>query len=198
MKAAHTPTALKWLAEKRARIAGELTQVECILPEVIARKDKLTADLAALDRTIQVYDPRLQPTDIPPVNAHSNYGKRGNLRMLILDVLKEFAPDWVGSDVVALRVFAAYPMIFASREEMKRWKRDSVGSALRHLTQDGLVEREQYPNTKAGQLRRWRIARQVQTPSLADLRALAKGADRNDEDTERPEVDGRETRPGGA
>lgn len=198
MRNAPTPAALKWLAEKRARIAAELDHIERICLDAQTRQAKLSADLAAVDRTIEVYDPSLRPTDITPVQARTLYGKRGSLRKLVLAVVTEHAPEWVASDVVALRVLMQHPVDFATPTARKRWFNNSLKSALKDLANQGKVEREHDADDPTGQVGRWRL-RQVQPSSLAVLRALAeRGADRNEEDAERPEVAGRETRPGGA
>lgn len=193
-----TPTALKWLAEKRARIAAELAQVELIIAEARERQKLLAADVAALDRTIQVYDPGLNPSDIAPVTAICRHGPRGSVLPRVLGVLQKYSPDWVSADVVALEMLRLCPVELATQRDRTRWYANNVGRALRKLATQGKVDREHDPAARKKEPGRWRVAQGTGTRSLAALRALAEGADRNDEDTERPEVAGREARPGGA
>lgn len=49
-----TPSALKWLAEKRARLANDLEQTRKIASELTQKADALQSDLAALDRSLRL------------------------------------------------------------------------------------------------------------------------------------------------
>lgn len=76
-----TPSALKWLAEKRARTAHDLKQTVRIATEVARRLAGLNLDLPALARSVRIYDARIDPTaktaaDLPRdvVSARVVYG----------------------------------------------------------------------------------------------------------------------------
>ncbi len=85
-----TPTALKWLAEKRARIAGELQSADqvsqylredieelhqqtAVIAEFLAaaeqKQERLRGELAALDQVVVLYDAGLRPDSIAPING---------------------------------------------------------------------------------------------------------------------------------
>lgn len=54
-----TPSALKWLAERRARVAHDVEQTRRIAAELAHRAQQLEGDLAALDHSIRLYDRRV-------------------------------------------------------------------------------------------------------------------------------------------
>ena len=85
------PSALKWLAEKRARIAGELlsctqtiahlegdsaelknrlTFVEQAITHAEVHRERLTLELSSFDQVVQSYDKRINPSDIEPTNDY--------------------------------------------------------------------------------------------------------------------------------
>lgn len=110
-----TPSYLKGLAETRARIAGDLLRYEKQHPELekiklkaakadLERYERLyarvcqslteaKADLESCDRLIRKLDSRLDPGQIEPIQAwKGRYGKRGGLKEMIFQVLKDYAP----------------------------------------------------------------------------------------------------------
>lgn len=64
-----TPSALKWLAEKRARVAFVLEFNQRLIKSFEEKGDKPKTDLAALDPSITLYDSKIDPTKIDPVNS---------------------------------------------------------------------------------------------------------------------------------
>lgn len=71
-----TPSSLKWLVDKRARLVQEIrrTEIEAgsIGLELEKRCDALRRDLAALDRVLSLHEIAIDPESIPPIN-----GQRG-------------------------------------------------------------------------------------------------------------------------
>jgi len=167
-----TPPALKWLAEKRARVAGDIAQTERVLADSTERLAKLTLDLASLDRSIQVYDSRLSGDEIDPIRARVLYGRRGALREFVEEQLKLASPDWVPTTVIEGLVVAHYGLGFVSALERKRWQVNSLRSALKGLVRKGKLEREQNPEVATGEVGRWRWKAPAPT-TLAALRASA-------------------------
>ena len=85
-----TPSALKWLAEKRARVANDTMQTGRMVQELTERHQRLQTQLAALDETIKVYDRTIDPTSIAPVAAwQGRYGKRGVMRGALVEILEQ-------------------------------------------------------------------------------------------------------------
>lgn len=116
------PSALKWLAEKRARLAHDVLHASRMAQELTERHQKLLVQLAALDVTIQVYDHTIDPTAIPPVDGQGRYGKRGALRQSLIDIIVHFGPDWVASSTIELALVSKYGIKFESPAHRKRWR----------------------------------------------------------------------------
>lgn len=164
-----TPSALKWLAETRARLAFELADSERIQATVVTRTAKLSDDLAALDRTLTIYDPAIRPENLEGVQAHrAAYGKRGNLIGAIQTILQAQAPNYVSTEMLVLLLSAEFNLEFDTRQEMVRWQKNVVGRALRKLVDRGDVEREQDPSVFTSEFGRWRWGQSVAV-ALADL-----------------------------
>lgn len=164
-----TPSALKWLAEKRARLAADALQAHRIVLEFTERHQKLEAQLSALDETIRVYDAALTPSNIEPV-AHwkGRHGKRGELQQAFLDILTQHSPDWVSANSIELFVVSRFGLSFASSEERATWRANCLGNGLRGLARKGLVERQDDPGQRTGKCGYWRL-KQAPSQSLADL-----------------------------
>jgi hypothetical protein len=68
-----TPSSLKWLVDKRARLVQEIrrTEIEArsIGLELEKRCDALRRDLAALDRVLSLHEIAIDPESIPPING---------------------------------------------------------------------------------------------------------------------------------
>ena len=153
-----TPSALKWLAEKRARVANELTQTQAVAKELTEKVKELEQDLAALDRSLRVYDQRIDPSSIEPVNGwQGNYGKRGALRMFILDALERRYPEWLSSDIISSLVIAHFGLSFAVPAVRKHWYSGTFRSTLKKLNSDGLVELDTPADYHEGNPSRWRF-----------------------------------------
>lgn len=137
-----TPSALKWLAEKRARVAGDLEQALFLAVELTQHADKLRDDLAALDRTVRIYDSKIDPETIEPIYAwKGHYGQRGALRGFVLTFLKGHAPEAISSGNIEAMVHAQFGLTFATPLERRRWYDNSFRGVLKKLVTDGLVER---------------------------------------------------------
>lgn len=57
----NTPSALKWMAEKRGRLAFDLEQTAQIAAEVNRRVATLQLDLEAMDRALTIFDATIKP-----------------------------------------------------------------------------------------------------------------------------------------
>ncbi|MDE2093602.1 MAG: hypothetical protein KGL99_05795 [Burkholderiales bacterium] len=165
-----TPSALKWLAEKRARLANDALQTGRMVAELTERHQKLQSQLAALDETIKVYDDRLDPTRIAPVAGWpGKCGKRGALRQALMDVLQTHAgADWVSSENIERALIAKVGLDFESAAHRTQWHRFSFRKALQRLANDGTAERRHDANERTGKHGYWRL-RQPEATSLADL-----------------------------
>lgn len=165
-----TPSALKWLVEKRARLANDAIQTGRMADELAARRQKLLNQLAALDETIKVFDNRMDPTRIAPVAAWAGkYGKRGALRQALVDVLQAHAAsEWVSSENLERALLVRLGLRFESTATRKQWHRFSYRKALQRLANDGTAERLHDPDERSGKHGYWRL-KQPKPQSLADL-----------------------------
>ncbi len=163
------PSALKWLAEKRARVAHELQQTELVLEQVRARLERLKLDQASLDRVIQVYDPSIDPQTIAPVAAwRGRYGGRGALKETISGHLRGCAPAWVTTAHLEMLVTVELQIAFPTSAERKRWYDNSFRRCLKKLVETGDVERLQDPVEHGADLGAWRW-KQPEAVTLASL-----------------------------
>ena len=149
------PTALKWLAENRARKAFDLAHTEKLVKELQRNARVLRSDLEALDRTIVLYDKRIDPTQIQPVNWwKGRYGKRGGLRDAVAEVIRAEAPHWVLTTNIEAVVRAKFNLDFATKTDRTRWHEGGFRSAFDLLRRDGLIESDR--TVKPGRPGRWR------------------------------------------
>jgi len=184
------PSALKWLAEKRARVAGHLQankgtlELLCGHVDVLERElraavalkakteenvQKLTEALAALDSTVVIYDESIQPADIGIINGwQGRYGKRGALREYLLEVLAQRSPDHVSSPELAFLAINEFGLVFAHPDDRKRWYQNSLKNALKDSEKLGKVERSADLLNLGNDARGWRLKRETQ-PTLAGL-----------------------------
>ena len=165
----NTPSTLKWLAETRARHAYDLEQTERIAADVSTRLESLRADLAALDQSIRIYDPTINPNAIEPVHGtKGRYGKHGALREAIKDILMAHAPHWLSSNNLEMLVCLQLQLTFESPHERWRWYRGSFSNLLRKFVVEGVVERQQDPEIPTNEVGRWRWKGEA-APTLVGL-----------------------------
>lgn len=163
-----TPSALKWLAEKRARLAFDLQFNLNLIAELQAKASALQEDLAAIDRSIKLYDERVDPSTIEPVNGwRGNYGKRGALKEAVLEILVANAPNWVATDAIEAHVRAKFGLVFETPIVRKHWYNGSFRGALKALTAAGKLERLQDPEAPTHETGHWRV--KMNSPRLVDL-----------------------------
>lgn len=86
----NTHSALQWLAEKRARIAFDLQTKKEVIESLEKQVADLEADLAAVDCSITIYDSRIDPQGIEPINGwKGTCGKRGALKDAVGTAIRE-------------------------------------------------------------------------------------------------------------
>lgn len=186
-----TPSALKWLAEKRARIAAqlasceqvveliggdvailshELTNAQSLLAGAERRRARLTEELTAIDRTVTLYDENIDPKTIGMINAwQGNYGKRGALRNFLCDTLKSRAPEFVQTSELAVLVIMEFSLVFEHKDLRNSWYSGSFRGALKVLTSQGYLERSHKLVNTDNATGSWRWKQEV-APTLAGLR----------------------------
>ncbi len=163
-----TPSALKWLAEKRARVAFDLQFNLTLLNELQTKVGTLQEDLAAIDRSIALYDERIDPATIEPVNGwRGTYGKRGALREAIMEFLANNGPNWASTNAIETHVRVKFGITFETPVVRKHWYNGSFRGSLKALAAAGKVERLADHDARPHEVGHWRIKQEAH--SLADL-----------------------------
>lgn len=207
-----TPSALKWLAETRARVSGQLQSAqatcELVRQQVASAEEKLASlralesicdeqvtkrakALEALDGSVVIFDKSIQPKSIGTIKAWAGrYGKRGALREYLHEVIKSRAPEFVSTSELGVRAVMEFSLVFAHYQQRRTWFRNSLRNALVALEQNGHIERSLDACEIIGggtEVRGWRC-KQESLQTLAELRAQSLQS-QSDEDGA-----GRETR----
>lgn len=170
----NTPPALKWLAEKRARTAGDLAHMEGLLTQLDERVARLRGELTTLDGTLAIYDSAIDASAIEPIKAwKGRYGQRGEFQAALAKVLEERAPEALSSETIALTMMVRFDLRFELASERYRWQQNSLGRELKRLVAKGLVERLHPLATKEVGYWRWK---QEEVVTLEGLRASSSPA----------------------
>lgn len=185
----NVPSALKWLAEKRARIAGELQsaiQVSELLSEdvVEAREALQTAErllaaarqketraieaLSSLDKVVVMYDQGIDPSLIEPINAWKGaYGNRGALKKFLTETLQAAAPNYLSTRELECATVSHFSLVFEHPDTRLHWYKGSFRGTIKLLASQDLVERR---HSKVGyEVGYWRW-KQDKSKTLAELR----------------------------
>jgi hypothetical protein len=152
-----TPSALKWLAEKRARVAFDLESKQTILRDLESQIAALQADLASLDRSITIYDSRIDPKKIAPINGwwKDSYGKRGALKEAMSGFIQAAAPHPISTADLEILVCLKFGIAFATQEERSQWRKGGFSTAIKRLRKEDLIERVEPPSMQ-GEFAHWR------------------------------------------
>ncbi len=128
---------LKGLAENRARAAGDVVRLEAMTLQVAKELAEARMDVESCDRLIKKYDSRLRPELIGPIREwHHHKGKRGDLRLLLLEILKQVAPAAPTLIEICCEIEMRWKLTFLTEHELKTWRRNAVARALRQLVSD--------------------------------------------------------------
>jgi hypothetical protein len=165
-------TYLKKLAEKRARAAGDVERYSKATEQSAALRAKAQSVLGACDVLIAEYDERLDPSVIESIKTwHNHPKKRGDLKAILVDILKSASPRWLTTDEICDEVEARWKLEFIIPADRVEWKRGSIGRQLRRHASSGLIETSHdrgVAATVVAGLWRWKTG---PAPSLDRLKA---------------------------
>ncbi len=139
------PSSLKWLVDRRARVAGEIKKIE----QLLARCQKLTNELsqlkgllASLDETLGLHDIKIDPDNIKPIRSHEVRINlpHGELIRSVLTCLRLNEGSPVSTDDIAAFVAARYADLNAEPVDFIKL-RTSVRYCLKNQCKTGLVRR---------------------------------------------------------
>lgn len=173
-----TPSALRWMVEKRAALAGEVQRLDELARRITEERTARIRELAALDETMCLFDARLDPTAIPAVRSWAGrYGKRGGLKEVLRHALQVAYPQPVTTTEAALQACAMLKLDFTSFGDYRRWVDNSLAKQLKRFVSEGIVERL-HEARSTGEVGRWRWVVEPE-PSVTDMRrqAVERGLD---------------------
>lgn len=105
-----TPSSLKWLVDKRARLVREISRREDEARSVARAMEKscdaLRRDLAAIDRVLSLHEIAIDPNSIPPINSQ-RFGRglpHNHLTKSIMKCLRLANGAWRSTSDVAIFV----------------------------------------------------------------------------------------------
>jgi len=182
-----TPPDVKWLLNERAALAGEVSKAEVTQVALRAKQGRLEHQLAkvqfllersqcaqsraqasidALDTTMALAHPRVEPTAGGIVDAWAGkYGKRGGLGEFIAQSLRDVAPAQLTTTVLMNLAARQFGITFALAKDRRSFNK-SVNSSLTWLLKRGLAEPLHSREFGAHGVWRWR----TQMPALEALR----------------------------
>lgn len=189
------PSALKWLAEKRARVAGELQSCEQTIAHLeddalelrkrltfaehspataSSRRKRLSTELKSMDQVVRMYDEGINPASIEPINAwQGNYGKRGALREFLIKTLQHRGPEYVSTSELELLPIVNFSLVFEHRALRRNWYEGSFRGTLKVLSNKGYIERGASDDRGPQDPTTWRW-KQDKPKTLAELRVPQK------------------------
>ena len=136
-----TPPDIKWLANELAATAGELERLDVELVRIQTRQKHLQKTYLAMSQVaVQLQVPQL-PYVMPKVKPHYGYGKRGNLRNWLENLLRSAAPRGVATATALDMAQQAFGLEFSTPLARTKFLRNSLTRQLRVFVAEGLVER---------------------------------------------------------
>lgn len=189
---------LKGLVETRARAAGNIRRLFQTQKDLSVRMARLQQqlrmseqrlllvnkqlslsqdELLACDQLILKVNAQCSPERIEPIQAwKGRYGKRGQLRITIVQTLKKAYPRALSSFELEWELLAVFRLEFPSPQARNSWFQNSLRGTLKVLTQSGDVERLHKAEKNAARKGRWRWKPPAGAQTLGELSALAEAA----------------------
>jgi len=139
------PSSLKWLIDRRARIAGEIDKVERLAAKCQRLLDEMRSLqdlLAAVDQTLGLHDVAVEVSLIPPIRSQEvriNLPHGELTRSILLCLrLSDGMPE--STHEIAAFIVARHTNLDCGASSAATLRR-SVGYRLKNLCHDGLVVR---------------------------------------------------------
>lgn len=133
MTRTRTPPDLKWVLNERAAVAGELQAIEAELARLTARRLQLGALLHHLDHVYSQLAPQVPSAPVLVVNARQRYGGQGNCIAWVRETLRTAYPQALATSALTEAAIQAFGLQVASADQRKRFRNNSLRSALRKL-----------------------------------------------------------------
>jgi len=111
-----------------------------------------------VDLILPMFDDRVDPTEIQPVNARARrYVKRDVLKDNLVRILRDASPAPLSTNVLSLVLRHRLGIEFATKEQLKAWVRTVLQPQLTSLAQEGVLERVRLTDNQADFVY-WRVA----------------------------------------
>ncbi|NKE67621.1 hypothetical protein RAMLITH_17500 [Ramlibacter sp. RBP-2] len=126
------------------------------MQELQARRARLEVQRASLNQVGRVMGISELQALVPTVRVHKAYGGRGFLVDWVRGVLKAAAPHAVDMRTLVLMAEEQFGLELPTPEARDRYRKNTLGRAVRKLLELGLVERLHDPQSAGGPgLWRW-------------------------------------------
>ena len=168
-----TPSAIKWLLNERAALAGKAQRLEAELQRIQQELFAVQKKLAALDTTLELLDKSVATDAVGTVNAWAGkYGARGAVKACVLSHLQAAGNAGINVSTLALQAAAALGVELPTKKDFSAFRRDTVHAVLKRAKANDLVEI--LLATRGGhtpQVWRWKGSNAMH--SLAQLREIS-------------------------
>ena len=139
------PSSLKWLIDRRARVAGEIEKIESLLVECRRLADEivpLKELLASIDQTLALHEVPIDVSLIPTIRSQDSCVKvpHGELTRSIFLCLKASKGSPMNTESITAFTFARFREFDASITSPTQLQK-SVRYRLKNLCRNGLIKR---------------------------------------------------------
>jgi len=133
---------MKGLVETRARVDAECIRLSSRIADLTVQLDKSRAERDSCDQLITKFNNRIRVSQIEPINAwQGRYGKRGNLKQALLEVIKQAYPDSIPTTEITLHLQAIFGLDFVTTAEV------GLKYEVQHLPGGNVLRWERTTNT---------------------------------------------------
>jgi hypothetical protein len=161
-----TPSGLKWVANELAAIAGELERIDEQMTVLCARRARLEDQRASLDQVGALMGAPELKAVLQAVRVHTAYGGRGCLVDWVRAVLQAVAPGPLDTRALVILAEEQFGLELPTQDARDRYRKNSLGRALRKLRAEDQVERIYASDSTGGPgLWQWKTHR----PELSEL-----------------------------
>jgi hypothetical protein len=173
-----------FLGDLRGRTAGKIVHLERIAADVAAALAAARGSLGAIDRVINLFDPRIDPTALPLILSNKKVprGAKGGLTRALEVVLEKAGYEGLSAREIGWTLQLQYGLAFETDQELTRFLQNTVKRRLLEMADMGIVESFDDPSEvdeSSGRrsLKRWRLKKAGTSIESLVADAKARGAE---------------------